>query len=109
MPRSPNCCCQRCAQDDDRRSDAEPEESDGGRASGFVVSDGHLSASEVRDEVGMDVDDADGDLDGDAPPTADGLRKTFRFDSPRGKGAPSFGVCRVQSGQTLFVTDVSFY
>ena len=65
MPRSPNCRCQHRAQDDDGRSDGEPEESDGGRASGFVVSDGYLSASEVRiDDLGMDVDDADGDLDG---------------------------------------------
>ena len=56
-----------CAQDEDGRSDGEPEESDGGAASGFVVSDGHLSASEVRDDLGMDVDDGDGDLDGEAP------------------------------------------
>ena len=56
-----------CTQDDDGRSEGEPEESDGGGASGFVVADGYLSASEVRNDVEADGDDdpADGDFDGE--------------------------------------------
>ena len=63
-----------CAtQDEDGKSDCEPEESDGGAASGFVVADGYLSASEVRDAVDGDGDDAvDGDADGEPALFVDG-------------------------------------
>jgi len=53
-------------QDEDGKSECEAEESDGGAASGFVVDDGYLSASEVRNDVDGDGDDAaDGEPDGE--------------------------------------------
>jgi len=76
-------------QDEDGKSDCEPEESDGGAASGFVVDDGYLSASEVRNDVDGDGDDAaDGEPDGE-------LTLLARF----GRGPPSLGMVR-NSDQT---------